>query len=106
MAFTGNENHAISLADAAQLTENFRLSVGTGAFLAAFFGKTALTQALSQDGCVGIRIYNAKSATGQHNYVLVGVNDKGDDLTGGIILEFGVGCPPFCSPSSELAGTA
>lgn len=106
MQFTGNEDHSIDLQDAVNLTANYRNSTGTDAFLASYFGKTALVKLLNQSGCVGIRIYNAKTAAGESKFVIVGVNANGEDLTGGDLLEFGTGCPPFCAPSSPLAGTA
>lgn len=102
MPFTGNENHKIELADAAKLTRNYREAAGTGALLAAFFGKNALQAILNQAGCVGLRIYNARAENGNPNFVLVGVNSQGDDLTGGEIAEFGIGCPPICSTPNEL----
>lgn len=105
MAFTGNENHEISLEEAAKLTANFRESSSAGTTLGSFFGKTALSKILNQTGCVGMRVYNAKSEDGKAAYVLVGVDAKGEDLEDGSIAEYGMGCPPNCAVSSALAGT-
>ncbi len=106
MPFTGDEDHGISLKEAAKLTKNYRETPGTSAFLAAFFGKTALSAILNQQDCAGIRIYNALKENGDPNFVLVGVTADGEDMEDGIIAEYGMGCPPSCPDESALAGTA
>jgi hypothetical protein len=105
MPFTGDENHAISLEEAAKLTKNFRISAAAEAMLGGFFGKTALSNILNQDGCVGMRIYNAKFQDGKLTYVLVGVNTAGDDLEDGELAEIVLPCPPYCPKASTLCGT-
>jgi hypothetical protein len=105
MAFTGNEDHSISIDDAALLTSNYRDAEGEGAFLGGYFSKSALNKILTQSGCVGIRIYNARAESGDPTFVLVGVDPAGEDLTGGELAEFATGCPPFCPKTSELTGT-
>ncbi len=104
MGVTGNEDHAISLDDAAALTEAFRSTAGANSILAGYFGKTALSGLLAQDGCVGLRIYNAIK-DGKLTFVLVGVNSEGEDLQDGDILEFALPCPPLCPPFGKLIGT-
>jgi len=106
MSFTSDEDHGISLKEAAKLTENYRQGASAGTMLGSFFGKTALSNILNQTGCVGMRIYNAKSDDGKAAYVLVGVDAKGEDMEDGSIAEYGMGCPPSCPDSSTLAGTA
>jgi hypothetical protein len=107
MPYTGQEDHSISLSDAIALTTNYRNSVsGSSAFLGAYFGKSAVQAILNQQGCVGIRVYNSKTASGVFNYVLVGVNSSGEDLEDDNLAEHGIGCPPFCPSGSKLAGTS
>lgn len=107
MIYTGQEDHSISLKDAIALTTNYRNSApGTNPFLGGYFGKSAVQAILNQQGCVGIRVYNAKAASGTFNYVIVGVNSNGEDMEDGNLAEHGAGCPPFCAPDSKLAGTA
>jgi hypothetical protein len=107
MNFTGQEDHSISLNDAANFTSNYRNSVITAPYIyGAYFGKSAIQAILNQTGCVGIRIYNAKKTDGSLNYVIVGVNSNGDDMEDNDLAEHGIGCPPFCSAQSKLAGTA
>ncbi len=106
MAFTGEEDHGMSLEEAAKLTANYRQSVSAGTMLGGFFGKTALSNILNQAGCVGIRIYNGQFKDGAATYVLVGVDAAGEDLESGKIAEIVIPCPPNCPVSSTLAGTA
>jgi hypothetical protein len=105
MTFTGNEDHAISLEDAAVMTKRYRDGAGPNPFLGGFFGGKAISDILKQDNCVGIRIYMAKDSNGKETFVVVGANADEDDLTGGLIAEFIQGCPPRCPDSSPLAGT-
>ena len=105
MPYTGNEDHSIGLEDAAKLTENYRNVAGSGAFLGGYFSKAALLKILEQQGCTGLRIYNAKTDSGEPNFVLTGVDSVGEDMTDGELAEEVLGCPPFCPKSSELSGT-
>ena len=105
MAFTGDEDHSINLKDAAKLTANYRESAGAESFLGGYFSKNAILNILNQQSCVGLRIYNATSDTGEPTFVLVGVNSNGDDLTDGGLAEFVSACPPYCPVASELTGT-
>ena len=50
-----------------------------------FIGKDIINQILSQQGCVGIRFYNAIDETGKHTLVYVGYDIKGE-----IIVEYSV----------------
>lgn len=106
MPFTGNEEHSISLEEAAKMTERYRSGAGAAAFLGGYFGRDALLAILGQEGCTGIRIYNARNDAGESNFVLVGVDSEGEDMTDGPLAELSIGCPPFCPTASELAGTA
>jgi hypothetical protein len=70
------------------------------------FHAEAFRRILSQPGCVGIRIYPSLYEDGRQSLVLVGVDEKGNDLTGGELANEPWECPPFCPPgdSSLLAG--
>ncbi|MDP1728449.1 MAG: hypothetical protein Q8M15_16815 [Bacteroidota bacterium] len=103
MAFTGNENHDISLQDASDLTKNYRdTQSGSDYIKGEFFGKTALLAVLNQDDCVGIRIYYGIDSDNIPKLVIVGADANEDDLTEGIIMEVGKLCPPYCSTSNLL----
>jgi hypothetical protein len=106
MPFTGHENHAVNLDDAAKMTEAYRESQKPGAFLGGYFGKDAIQKILVQSGCVGMRIYNGMDNSESPTFVLVGVDAEGEDMTGGELAEIQIGCPPICPIASELTGTA
>lgn len=102
MAFTGKEEHQITLEEAKKLIQNYK-NKNTGQEIKAhYFGKEALQKLLEQEECVGIRIYYASQEDGTPELVIVGVNKEGKDLTSGIILERNWPCPPYCDGDSEL----
>jgi hypothetical protein len=105
MAFTGNEDQAIQLSDATKFTKNYRDGVNDGDFLGGYFSKSSTLKILSQQDCVGIRIYNAIDDSGEDTYVMVGVTSDEKDMTDGELAEFIIGCPPRCPQNSPLAGT-
>lgn len=100
--FTGNENHDITLADAKKLTKAYRDKAPSGAVLGSYFSKAALETVLAQKDCVGIQHYYGEDKDGKPVLVLVGVTANGDDLTGGMLLELGLPCPPFCKIPGPL----
>jgi hypothetical protein len=102
MPFTGNENHQISLHDAAELTANFRNNHPVGSTIALYYGKTAIQSILNQSNCVGIRIYYAQEANNESTMVIVGTDANGDDMENGIIAEHGLRCPNNCSKLNML----
>ena len=101
MSFTGNEDHSISLTDAAALTENYRDN-NVGAVKGHFFGKTAIQDILDQADCVGIRIYYGENASGDKKLVLVGAKANEDDLENGELAQFGIDCPSRCGNNNAL----
>ncbi len=102
MSFTGNENHSISLYDAAGLTKNFRDSQSGIYIKGEFFGKDAINSVIQQEGCVGIRIYNGLDDNSVQKLVIIGVTSDENDMTDGNILEYGIPCPTICGISNEL----
>ncbi len=101
--FTGNEGDKITLQEAIKFTENYRNSEKAEAVKAEFIGKDLVEEILSQQKCVGLRLYFGKSEEGDLNIVVVGCDENGEDLYDGIILEKGVPCPPFCANNSPLS---
>ncbi len=102
MAFTGKEEHQITLEEAIKLINNFRSQQTSLSIKAHYLGKEALLKLLEQEGCVGIRIYYAAQDDGTPELVIVGVDEEGTDLTKGNILERVWPCPPYCDGKSEL----
>src|SRR4051812_45945921 len=96
MAFSGNENHDITLSEAASWTANYR-SAHPGEIKAHFFGKNAIQDILDQENCVGIRIYYAHDTNGAKQLVVVGTDANQNDLYTGLLAERSWPCPPFCN---------
>ncbi|HLP13158.1 MAG TPA: hypothetical protein VK177_14570 [Flavobacteriales bacterium] len=95
MAVTGNEGGPISSTEAETWINAFK-NANPGAVYAHLFGKNKLANVLSQQGCMGIRIYHAiEPGTGAKKVIIYGVDQNGDGLTN-YILEYSVGCPPNC----------
>jgi len=103
MTFTGNENHGITLTEASQLTANYRNAhPGAMTIKGFYYGKQAIDSILTQDGCVGIRIYYAQNMDATPTMVITGVDKEGNDMYAGQLAEFGVPCPSTCSVANPL----
>jgi len=102
MKFTGKEDHSISLESASQWTKNFRTTAAKEAVLGGFFGKDAMETLLAQKGAVGFRYYYALDDNEQPVLVLVGVDEDGNDLYDGALMEVSRPCPPYCSAANPL----
>jgi hypothetical protein len=101
MAFTGQENHNISLADAAAWTKNYR-KANPNAVQGHFFGKDAIAAILAQDSCVGMRIYYALDTAGVKQLIITGVTAEENDLYNGLLAERSIQCPPTCGGGNPL----
>lgn len=101
MAFTGQEDHQIPLATAAEWTKNYR-TANPSQTKGHFFGKEYIQSILAQENCVGIRIYYALDENGAKQLILVGVDANENDLYQGIIAERSFKCPPFCGVNNPL----
>jgi hypothetical protein len=103
MNYTGNENHDIRLEDAAELTKRFRDNLPViDDTIAEYFGKSALQELLDQSGCIGIRVYYGIDVNNTKRLVITGVDNNGDDLCEGNLMEAGTICPPICSNNNPL----
>lgn len=77
----------ITLAEATELTQAYQNSeIGKGQTISADVSKTDLDLILNQQNCVGLRIYNAMEKDNTINFVLIGIDENGDDITNGVIL--------------------
>ena len=94
-------DHRISLAAAAALTKRYRDDAGKAAQKAGAFHADQVRELLAQPGCVALRIYYGKQDN-EEVLVLVGVDANDKELTGGVLLEVGFPCPPFCDNGSSL----
>jgi hypothetical protein len=107
MACTGKEDHSIGLADASELTSNYRASLGTGdsPIIGGYFGGDAISAILAQDGCIGIRYYYGLDESGTSPVpvlIIVGVDGDCNDMTDGLLAERSTPCPPICGSSNSL----
>lgn len=93
--YTGDEDHSVTRAEAADFVRNFHDNRADDP-RAFYFGRKAIEAILAQDGVVGIRIYNGMNAEGVENRVLVGVDANGMDLVDGALAEKALICPPSC----------
>jgi hypothetical protein len=100
--FSGHEDHNITLQEGIELTKAYRVTTRGDVILGQYFGKDALSNVLAQPGCVGLRMYYAKHKDGSPTLVIVGVDNKGIDMTKGLICQRAGECPPYCKGSSEL----
>lgn len=104
-ALPDDRSHHISLEDARAFTRRFRAASKTAPAMgdhASTFKGADVMELLLQQGCWGVRIYRGFDEQGVPCFVLVGVDEKGRDLTSGVLLEKGLPCPPFCDDESPL----
>ena len=92
-------NHQIDIGYARELiSRRRRVAMEAG----GAFKRAALERLLNQPGCVGMRIYYGIHADGRPALVLVGVDEHGEELIRGALLEDHYPCPPFCPIGPSL----
>lgn len=97
-----NNGEIITLAEAIEFTHEYQESFPSGN-IAYAVSKDKLLDIIQQVGCEGVRIYNGIDAeNGNSNLVLVGIDDDGEDMTQGVILERLNVCPSYCPVNSAL----
>jgi hypothetical protein len=76
--------------------------------LSETFDRSDFDIILAQKGCVALRIYYGMDDSLTLTAIIVGVNDKNEDILPADqengITEEGVKCPPYCPPGSPLNG--
>jgi hypothetical protein len=100
--FTGSEDHAISLTDAATMTARYRATISNGDTIAHYFGKDAIQEILDQGDCVGIRIYYGLDDQDAKHLIITGVTEDREDLYNGLLAERSKPCPDSCSSANPL----
>jgi hypothetical protein len=95
------KDHRITLDDAIKLVAARRTadSGKRDAERVFAFHRLGLDAVLGQKGCVGLRAYPAQHDDGSNTWVVVGVDDQGNDITD-ICLQEPFWCPPFCSDTA------
>ena len=98
MALPNPKSHRIPLEEAAAQTRRYRAGLRKG----GLFLRKEVDELLAQPGCAALRFYYGRTEDGADTLVLVGSDDKGSDMTGGVVLELHFPCPPFCDDASAL----
>jgi hypothetical protein len=92
----------ITLNEAKSMTHAFQNStIGSNQTFAGLVDKTNLLTLLNQEGCTGLRIYNALNDDGKITFVLVGVNSNNEDMTEYLLDKIEL-CPINCPTESPL----
>lgn len=100
MSFNGTEGGEISLAKASEMTSNYR-SQNPGETIAHFFGKDIIQRILSQEGCMGIRIYYGIDQDETKQLILVGADENQNDIIQ-LVADLSFPCPQTCSTHNPL----
>lgn len=62
-----------------------------------YVGSNHLKAIIEQEGCIGLRIYNAYDEDNRTtNVVLIGVDEDENDMKEGVIVDRTTPCPPSC----------
>jgi hypothetical protein len=104
MAFPPERNHKVSLEAAAALTKGYREVAAKGTPLGSLFPRDVFERLLAQPRCAGIRIYYGRNDRREHELLLVGVDETGDDMTDGEMFDISYPCPPYCGGGNVLNG--
>ena len=89
------------LSDWLTLQGNLGISVNEANPKAHAFGVERVQEIMDQSGCQGIRIYNGYYDS-KRRLIIVGVDEDGNDMTSGRILEFSTPCPPNCATTTSI----
>jgi hypothetical protein len=98
MALPDPKSHRISLDEAVAQAKRHR----GGPHKGGMFLRPELDQLLAQPGCAGLRFYYGRKAGGQDTLILVGVDEKGNDMEQGVLMEEHFLCPPICGTANAL----
>lgn len=99
MSFDGTEGAAIPLKTGGEMTAKYRGN-NPGDRKGHFFGKDILRQILTQEGCMGIRMYYAENADGEKELVIVGADANENDMLD-LVVDVSRPCPP-CGGGNPL----
>lgn len=102
MSFQENSGEAITLQEASEMTKRFRDSVFNKGTIALSVNGDLVSEILNQNGCKGVRFYFALDTDNLTQLVLVGVDENGDDIYEGLLVDRLSNCPPKCSTKNPL----
>jgi hypothetical protein len=98
---TGERNHIVTLDQAVKYVQNYA-AAPTFSIKGGYFDRGIFDKILAQTDCIGIRYYYGRKDDGSQVIVLTGVDSQGKDMTGGILGEDMIPCPPLCGQGSPL----
>jgi hypothetical protein len=102
MSFTPQDGKVITLLEAQELIADFKTNY-PNEINSFFVGCEHVEHILVQEDCIGIRIINGfDSRTEKTTKVLVGVDNHGNDMDAGLIVDKLVPCPPVCPTNTRL----
>ncbi|MDP2159749.1 MAG: hypothetical protein Q8K02_04660 [Flavobacterium sp.] len=97
-----NSGEVITLSEAQNLVRDFQ-TVHPQEIKAFYVGSNLLKAIMEQEGCIGLRIYNAYDDQSKtKTVVLVGVDEDENDMKEGVIVDKTFRCPPTCPTVSIL----
>ncbi|PKP16283.1 MAG: hypothetical protein CVU07_07445 [Bacteroidetes bacterium HGW-Bacteroidetes-23] len=97
MKLDENSGGVITLKEAQDLVSAFQTK-NPDEKKAFFVGGNHLKAILNQERCIGIRVYNAYDGTNKTNTIVwIGVDENGNDIKDGVIVDKSEVCPPICS---------
>jgi hypothetical protein len=108
--YDGSDGSRIDLSTARQWAQNYR-TANPNDTESHYFGRNVLDQILAQPGCTGIRIYYAMNDKKEKELLILGVDNKGDNMLPSFsglapgdmsIMDNSWPCPPYCPPGGNL----
>ncbi|MBL0048087.1 MAG: hypothetical protein IPP32_08345 [Bacteroidetes bacterium] len=97
MAAPAPKDHTITLAEAAEMTQRYRDNFIKG----GFFWKDQILTMLTEES-IGMRYYYGIDKDGKKTIILVAVDEFGNDICDGEIMDFSTPCPSACGVPNPL----
>jgi hypothetical protein len=95
--FPGAEKHEITKDEADKYILNNQKNPQIPKIRGGAFQRAVIDKILAQPECDGIRIYYAQAEDSSATFVLMGITEKGSDISKGVIAERILPCPPWCN---------
>ncbi len=95
--------HEVTHAAAIRMRKRAITALGTkeGLGRAAGYNREIFDKILSNEACVGIRLYPGLDDKGEFTVLFCGFDAKGNNILQGTIGDLPYRCPPFCPPVKD-----